>query len=451
MDKKVLVAGMGISGIQAANLLIKSGEEVMLYDGNEKKDLGPVKEAVPGEWEAVLGELKGEVIDRAKYCVISPGISTEAPFALKLTEAGVPLISEIELAWQYEKGTVIGITGTNGKTTTTTLVGDIIRAHLGEEKAFTAGNIGIPYAEETLKTSAASVTTIELSSFQLEKILTFRPHVSAILNITPDHLDRHHTMENYAAVKEKVTMNQTEADFCVLNHDDPRLRAFGESGIRPAVIWFSGTETLKDGYFLRGDEMILSEGGCETVLLRTDEVHLVGQCNYENILAAVAITSAMGVPRDTVLSVTKKFRAVAHRIEFVKTVRGVRYFDDSKGTNPDAAIQGIRAMTSPTVLIGGGYDKGSEYDEWIGHFGTKIKKLLLMGQTREKIAACCDKHGFADYVFVESMEEAVRLASELSEPGEEVLLSPACASWGMFKNYEERGDIFKALVRALPE
>jgi len=451
MKKKILVAGMGISGIQAANLLLNKGESVMLYDGNASKDLGPVREAVPGEWEAVLGELPDDVIDRTEECIISPGISTEAPFAMKLKEKGVELISEIELAWRYEKGTVIGITGTNGKTTTTTLVGDIMRAHLGAGNAFTAGNIGIPYAEETLRSSEGSVTTIELSSFQLETIKTFRPHVSAILNITPDHLDRHHTMENYAAVKEQVTMNQTEEDFCVLNHDDARLRAFGESGIRPAVVWFSGTEALKDGYFLRGDELVHATDGQESVLLRTDEVHLVGQCNYENILAAIAITESMGVPLGTVLSVTKEFRAVSHRIEFVKTVRGVRYYDDSKGTNPDAAIQGIKAMTSRTVLIGGGYDKGSEYDEWLDWFGTKIKKLILMGQTREKIAACCEKHGFKDYVFVESMEEAVKLASETAESGEEVLLSPACASWGMFKNYEERGDIFKALVRELEE
>jgi len=451
MNKKTLVAGMGISGIQAANLLIGKGEDVILYDGNASKDLEPVRSAVPGEWEAVLGEMTDEVIDRTEACVISPGISTEAPFAIKLRAAGIPLISEIELAWRYEKGRVIGITGTNGKTTTTTLVGDIMRAYLGADKAFTAGNIGTPYAEETLKTSGGSVTTIELSSFQLETIKTFRPHVSAILNITPDHLDRHHTMENYAAVKEQITMNQDESDFCVLNHDDLRLRAFGESGIRPRVIWFSGTESLKNGYFLRGDELIRCVDGEETLLLRTGEVHLVGQCNYENILAAIAITEAFGVPTDTILTVTRDFRAVSHRIEFVKTVRGVKYYDDSKGTNPDAAIQGIKAMTSRTVLIGGGYDKGSEFDEWIDRFGTKIKKLLLMGQTREKIAACCEKHGFTDYVFVESMEEAVKLASEITVPGEEVLLSPACASWGMFKNYEERGDIFKALVRALPE
>jgi len=451
MDKKVLVAGMGISGIQAANLLTSQGAQVMLYDGKAEKDTAPVLEALTGSCEMLLGELSDDTVARTDYCVISPGISTEVPFAEKLKAAGVKLISEIELAWKYEKGSVIGITGTNGKTTTTTLVGDIMRAHLGEGRAFTAGNIGIPYAEETLKSSPDSVTTIELSSFQLETIETFRPRVSAILNITPDHLNRHHTMEIYAAVKEQITMNQTEADTVVLNYEDARLRAFGESGLRPAVKWFSGGSTLKNGYFLRGDELLYAEDGAETLLLRTDEVNLVGRCNYENILAAIAITESMGVPRDEILAVVREFKAVSHRIEFVKTVHNVRYYDDSKGTNPDAAIQGIRAMTSPTILIGGGYDKGSEFDEWIGEFGTKIKKLLLMGQTREKIAECCERHGFTDYVFVESMEEAVKLAAETALPGEEVLLSPACASWGMFRDYEQRGDIFKELVRSLPE
>lgn len=448
MSKKVLAAGMGMSGIQAANLLLKQGREVILYDGNKDKDITSVREKLIGDVEFVLGDLTDDVIARTDYCVISPGISLEVPFAVQLKEAGVDIRSEIELAWLYEKGTVVGITGTNGKTTTTTLVGDIIRTWKNGN-SFTVGNIGIPYAEEVLKSNADSVSVIELSSFQLESIRTFHPHVSAILNITPDHLNRHHTMECYAEVKEQVTMNQTAEDFVVLNYEDARLRAFGESGVTPKVIWFSGNRVLENGYYLQGETLYYAENGKAEALLNTDDVLLVGQCNYENILAAIAITRSMGVPMGMILDVVRNFHAVPHRIEFVKEVDGVRYYNDSKGTNPDAAIQGIRAMKSKTALIGGGYDKGSEYDEWIAEFGDTVKELVLIGQTAEKIADCCRKHGFENIIFADSLEEAVEICRRDTVPGENVLLSPACASWGMFDNYEQRGDIFKDLVRKL--
>ncbi len=449
--KKVLILGCGKSGVQAANLMLGKGREVVLFDSNEALDTAAVLEKLTGPAEFVLGELPDGVIDGTDLAVISPGISIEAPFAVRIAEKGVPVISEIEAAYAYEKGTVIGITGTNGKTTTTTLVGEIMKAHLSDEKAFTAGNIGVPYAEVVLGSAQDTVTVIELSSFQLESVRTFRPHVSAILNITPDHLDRHHTMECYTAVKERISENQDGSDFIVLNHGDQRLRAFGESLRGPKVLWFSGEGPIPDGYYLSGDALYRSCGGVSERLLGTEETTLVGRCNDENILAAVAIADAMGVPIETTLSAVRAFRAVAHRIEFVEEVRGVRYYDDSKGTNPDAAIQGIRAMTSPTVLLGGGYDKGSEFDDWIEAFDGKVKLLILMGVTREKIADCARRHGFTDTVFVDSMEEAVKIAAETALPGENVLLSPACASWGMFKNYEERGDIFKALVREMKD
>ena len=449
MNNSVLVLGMGLSGIQAANLLLKQNESVILYDGNREKDLSKVRENLSGDVRFILGELPEDVISSVSFAVISPGISLEVPFALALKAAGVPIISEIELAWKYEKGSVIGITGTNGKTTTTTLVGDIMRAHLGKEKAFTAGNIGIPYANEVLKSSDDSVTTIELSSFQLETIDTFHPHISAILNITPDHLNRHHTMEEYARVKELITLNQTEEDAVILNYEDERLKAFGEALKGPKVVWFSGLRTLKNGYFLRDNVLFKALDGIEEPLLKTEEVLLVGQCNYENILAAIAVCHEAGVPMDTILETVRAFHAVPHRIEFVREVDGVRYYNDSKGTNPDAAIQGIRAMTAKTILIGGGYDKGSEYDEWIREFGSKVKELVLLGQTAEKIAACAKKYGFDNIIFADSLEEAVEICHRDALPGEEVLLSPACASWGMFENYEQRGDIFKDLVRKL--
>ena len=449
MEKKVLVLGAGVSGVEASQMLLKVGYVPVLFDQDVSKDTDKLSSDIGDAVEFVLGELPDEKALECEFAVISPGISLETLFVVRLKELGVKVISEIELGYLYEKGSVIGITGTNGKTTTTTLVGNIMKAFVGQDKSFTVGNIGLPYTQEVLKSDPGTVSVIELSSFQLETIDTFHPHVSAILNITPDHLNRHHTMEEYARVKEDIIKNADEKDFIILNYNDPYLRPFGESGLKPKVIWFSGTEALKDGYFLRGDELIFAVNGQEELILKTSEVNLVGQCNYENILAAIAMTDAFGVPRDISLKVTRDFKAVPHRIEYVREVNGVRFYNDSKGTNPDAAIQAVKAMTRKTILIGGGYDKGGEFDDWILSFGDRIRKLLLLGQTKERIAACCDKYGFKDYEFVNSLEEAVFTAASEALPGEAVLLSPACASWGMFKNFEERGDMFKDLVNAL--
>ena len=449
MKRKYLVAGLGRSGIESANLLLGKGEEVVLYDGNEALDSNEIAKKLTGPAKILLGDLPDVSTLSLTDAVISPGISPELPFVLALKDAGVRILSEIELAYGYEQGTVIGITGTNGKTTTTSLVHAIMKAWKGEKLAFVAGNIGIPYAKEVLKTSAGSVTTLELSSFQLETVDSFHASVAAILNITPDHLNRHHTMEAYAAAKYEIVKNARPGDVLVLNHDDERLRVFGSEKRAAKTVWFSGSTPLENGYYLKGDELILAVDGTETARLRTDETTLVGRCNYENILAAMAIADAAGVPAEVTRQAIVDFRAVSHRIEYTATVNGVRYYDDSKGTNVDAAIQGIRAMTGPTVLIGGGYDKGSEFDDWIEAFDGKVKLLLLLGQTAEKIRETALKHGFTDVRLVSSMEEAVKAASEAAKPGDAVLLSPACASWGMFRDYEERGDLFKTLVHRM--
>ncbi len=450
MKHTVLVAGGGKSGVGAAKLLMQAGKRVVLYDGNPNKDRDMLKKQIgmDGELEIVLGELTEEVLAQIEYCVISPGISLEQPFVMQIQNANIPIWSEIELAYHYGNGTIAAITGTNGKTTTTALVGEIMKNWVGEDRAFVVGNIGTPYTELALNMREDSMVVAEISSFQLESAITFHPHVSAILNITPDHLDRHKTMDCYIEVKESITKNQTDDDFCVLNYDDEVLRAFGEQLSIP-VIYFSSRHELKEGLFWKDNTIYSRFHGMEKVIGTVDEFHLVGQCNYENIMAAVAIATCMGAPEEVIAKTIRTFKAVEHRIEFVEEKNGVRYYNDSKGTNPDAAIQGIKAMTTPTILIGGGYDKGSDYTEWICAFDGKIKKLLLMGATAKKIAACADANGFHDYQFVESMEEAVQIASKLAKPGEAVLLSPACASWGMFPNYEVRGKIFKELVRSL--
>lgn len=452
MEQAVLVAGGGLSGIGAARLLLQAGESVILYDGNTAKNKSELLEQVgiSERFEIVLGELAAETMNRIKYCVISPGIPLEEPFAAALKNAGIAIWSEVELAYHYGNGSLAAITGTNGKTTTTALVGEIMKNWVGKERAFVVGNIGTPYTEMALKMKEDSVVVAEISSFQLESAIAFHPHVSAILNITPDHLNRHKTMENYIAVKESITKNQTKDDFCVLNYDDDVLREFGKSLDIP-VVFFSGTKELEEGLFLKDDTIYYRKDKELIMIGKTQDFRLVGQCNYENIMAAVAIADCMKVPMEIIRKTAQNFRAVEHRIEFVAEKNGVKYYNDSKGTNPDAAIQGVKAMTAKTVLIGGGYDKGSDYTEWIQQFGDKIKLLLLMGATAQKIAACAERLGFHEYQFVDSMEEAVEIAAKHAEPGEAVLLSPACASWGMFPNYEVRGKVFKELVNQMAE
>lgn len=448
--KKVLVVGSGISGIGAVEALHHAGAVPVLFDENDKlspEDIG--NKLRPGvEAEIVIGTLPEETADSIELVVLSPGVPTDTEFVEEFRQKGIKIWGEIELAYELGKGRVIGITGTNGKTTTTTLVGEIMAACCADVDV--VGNIGNPYTVTALDSTEETVTVAEISSFQLETVEKFQPDVSAILNITPDHLNRHHTMENYAAAKEAITQNQTKEQVCVLNYENSYTREFG-SRCPARVVWFSSQRKLEDGFYLDGEEIWQAENGKAVRLMNIHEMNLMGICNVENVMAALAITQAMGVPMETILAVVRQFQAVEHRIEFVATKGGVDYYNDSKGTNPDAAIQGIRAMDKPTVLIGGGYDKQSEYDEWIEAFDNKVKCFVLIGQTREKIADCAKRHGIENVVLADSFEEAFTVCVEQAQPGDAVLLSPACASWGMFPNYEVRGRMFKELVEQLEE
>ena len=453
MEKeKVLVVGTGKSGIAATQLLLRTGKMPVLFDSNAELDKDEIlgKLSLSGDEkkqvEIVLGDLTEEEKKALSGVVLSPGVPTDTEFVNDLRNRGLLISGEIELAFEQEKGAVLAITGTNGKTTTTTLLGEIMKAT--GKKTFVVGNIGNPYTLEAEKTDADSVTVAEISSFQLETIHTFRPRVSAILNITPDHLNRHHTMENYVKAKQDITKNQTKEDYCVLNAEDPYTDAFLEQ-CPATVIMFSSQRELADGYFYADECIYKAVQGKKQKLMNIHEMRLLGMHNVENVMAAIAMADAYGADMEVILNVVRDFKAVEHRIEYVKTVRGVDYYNDSKGTNPDAAIKGIGAMVKPTYLIGGGYDKQSEYDEWIESFGGKVRKLVLLGQTREKIADCAKKHGFTDYIFVDDLQQAVDYCAEHAKEGEAVLLSPACASWGMSPNYEVRGKMFKDMVNAL--
>lgn len=447
-DKKVLVAGSGKSGIGATDLLKKVGAKVTIYDGNENLD----KETILNQLEnkenvkVVLGELPKAIIDTTDLMILSPGIAIDAPFVNAVREAGVPIWGEVELAYVTGKGKVVAITGTNGKTTTTALVGEILGAYYQDVNV--VGNIGIPYTRTSFNSTDDTVTVAEISSFQLETIHTFHPNVSAVLNITPDHLNRHYTMECYTDVKMSIAKNQSANEPIILNYEDEILREYAPK-LHNKIIWFSSRQKLEQGIYLEGKDIIYADETGKRTITTIEDTTLVGIHNLENIMAAIGIAINMGVPADIIKDAIRKFKAVAHRIEYVTTVDDVVYYNDSKGTNTDASVKAIEAMSRPTILIAGGYDKKVSFDDWAASFGDKIKCLVLLGETSEQIANAVKKQGFENIVFTKSLEEAVNVCKEKAEPGDAVLLSPACASWDMFDSYEQRGDMFKDLVKKL--
>ena len=450
-NRKLFIAGTGKSGIAAAKMVLEMGGEVLLYNSSQDTNIQEIASQFEqtDRLEIICGELRPVQLRGVHLAIVSPGIPLTADFVTVLDRARIPVIGELELAYQASKGKLAAITGTNGKTTTTALVGEILKKQYSD--VHVAGNIGEPFSAEALRTTEDSATVVEVSSFMLETINEFKPHVSAILNITPDHLDRHKTMANYIRCKKAIAINQGRDDFIILNYSDPELRRFGKSkDLKPKVVWFSSREKPEgNGLYLNDDCIFLRESGKEEVVIDVHELQLLGTHNYENVMAAVAVGLKMDVPLDKIREALKEFKAVEHRIEFVRERCKVRYYNDSKGTNPDAAIQALKAMPGPTILIAGGYDKHSEYDDWVKLFPGKVKKLVLLGETRDKIYECCKKYGFDEISYAEDMSEAVKACASFADEGDYVLLSPACASWGMFRNYEERGRIFKKCVEEL--
>ena len=446
--KRVLVVGSGKSGVAAAELLRKKGITFVLFDGNKDLDVTALIEKNPvfAGAEILLGELAPEDMARIDLVVLSPGVPTDLPMVNELRNRQIPIWGEIELAYHFAKGRIIAITGTNGKTTTTSLVGEIMANYFDDVKV--VGNIGIPYTSVAADTTEDTVTVAEISSFQLETTHEFAPEVTAILNITPDHLNRHHTFENYANCKLDITKNQTKEDYAVMNYDDPETVKRIDK-VPATVILFSHKKELESGVIVQDGAVVIRENGKETYVMPLSEFQLLGDHNIENLLAAVAISYYMGADIATIRKVCGAFKGVAHRIEYVRTLNDVNYYNDSKGTNPDAAIKAIQSMVRPTYLIGGGYDKKSTYDEWIESFDGKVKCLLLIGQTAQDIADCARKHGFENIEMMDDLKQVVEYCHTHAQPGDAVLLSPACASWGMFDNYEQRGDMFKEYVNAL--
>ena len=443
--KKALVCGMARSGIAAAKLLNRLGARVTLQDMKKREEISADVLALEGEGIVLYtGANPDEIACAQDLIVLSPGIPCDLPFIAAAEEAGIEVISEVELAYRLTPCPITAITGTNGKTTTTTLTGEIMKtAYSGTA---VVGNIGIPYSEEVERLTEKNWVVAEISSFQMEKAKEFHPHISAVLNITPDHLNRHKTMDVYIAMKERVFAKQTAADFCILNHGDETCRKMADK-TAAKVFFFDSSETLAEGIYLNGDAIEVRWGAINETLIHVDELQILGVHNYENVMAAAAMGICAGIALDTIRAVLKGFTGVAHRIEYVATVDGVDYYNDSKGTNVDASIRAVLAMKKPIVLIGGGYDKGSSFDEWTKLFPGRVKHLVLIGVTAPKVRASAEKFGFTAISDCETFEEAVALCREKAEDGDCVLLSPACASWGMFDNYEQRGDMFKEQVR----
>ena len=443
--KKALVCGMAKSGIAAAKLLKRLGAEVTLQDMKKREDISA--EVLNLENEGIVlytGANPDDIACAQDIIVLSPGIPCDLPFILAAEEAGVSVISEVELAYTLTECPITAITGTNGKTTTTTLTGEIMKAVYGNTAV--VGNIGIPYSDEVERLTEKDWVVAEISSFQMEKAKEFTPHISAVLNITPDHLNRHKTMEVYIAMKEKVFEKQTAEDFCILNYGDEACRKMADK-TAAKVFFFSSSEKLEEGIYLDGENIEVRWNGINETLINVNDLQILGVHNHENVMAAAAMAICANIPLDTIRSVLKAFGGVEHRIEYVATVDGVDYYNDSKGTNVDASIRAVLAMKKPIVLIGGGYDKGGSFDEWTQLFPGRVKHLVLIGVTAPQVRASAEKFGFTAISDCETFKEAVDLCREKAEDGDCVLLSPACASWGMFDNYEQRGDMFKEQVR----
>jgi len=432
-NKKVLVCGMARSGQSAVRLLVKLGAKVTAQD--LKEDIDNIEGVA-----LYLGKNPDDIIESFDLVVISPGIPFDLPFLEKAREAGVPVWGEVELAYHCCPSPIIAITGTNGKTTVSTLVGEIMQKHNG--KTVLVGNIGIPFTEHVQNLKPDNWVVAEVSSFQLETTHKFAPKISAVLNLTPDHLDRHKTMEIYQYTKELIFANQSPDDFTVLGYDNAITR-----GMRPNsnTIFFSAKDKLETGVFLDNGMIRARLFGKDIKILDVHQTRVLP----ENALAATALCLCAGVAPEIIAEVLLEFKGVEHRIEYVDTKNGIEFYNDSKATNTDSAIKGLEAMQRPVVLIGGGYDKGSSFSDWVRCFDGKVKHLIVLGTVADQIIETCRSYSYENYDKVNSLRDAVRLAYSKASPGDNVLLSPACASWDMFDNFEHRGRMFKEFVAEL--
>ena len=455
MKKTALVVGMAKSGVASAILLYKKGYNVIIND---------LKSDIPGLSESLkkikyvnrLGVAPEALLDGIDLMVISPVIPIFRPFVKEAIARGIEVIGEIELGYRYSNrgAKFVCIGGTNGKTTTTTLTGEIFTEYhkrIGTGNAYVLGNIGVPITAHALDTKAGDTVVAETASLQLESIVDFRCNAAGLLNITEDHINRFGSMEAYIAAKMRMFENQTEEDFAALNADDPIV---ANAKTRARKLFFSRKKEVEEGAFVRNGKIIFRMDGKETELIPADELGIIGAHNLENALCAVCLSLAIGVPAGIVSSVLRSFKGVEHRIEYTRCYHGVTFYNDSKGTNPESTIKAVEAMKQPTILLlgVGNYDKQSDYRPVFRCFNGRVKACIVNGSNTEAIMKAAADEGYtAIHACMGGLEEMILDALDIAESGDAVLLSPACASWGMFTDYEERGRIFKQIVNSLEE
>lgn len=446
-DKNVMVVGMAKSGVASARLLLEHGAKVTLYDAKSLKDFPEhMFDEFTGKAAFAFGADPEPIAKASDMLVLSPGVPPSLDFISEAARDGKRVIGEIELGFLYSKGEFVAITGTNGKTTTTALTGEVFKN--AGFSTYVLGNIGLPIADEGSKTKKGDIIVAETAALQLETIDRFRPHACAVLNITEDHLNRYGTMENYIAAKERVFENQTEDDFCALNFDNDIVR--GMAGKQKSkIIWFSRKVELVSGVFIYGGNIVSKEGDGEHFICRADEIRIPGTHNLENALAAAALARCYRIPEEVIRKTLMEFPGVEHRIEFVREAGGVWYINDSKGTNPDSTEKAAAAMTRPTVIILGGSSKKNSFVSMIKGFGGNIKALVAIGETQEDILRDAKSAEFRNIYTADTFEEAVLKSKSIAREGWNVLLSPACASYDMFEDFEHRGRVFKDIVNSL--
>lgn len=448
-DKNILILGLGISGVSTVKALNKIGANIYISDTKEKEDLKEYLDEIK-DIDAKLYLGTNDVsLKNIDLIIKSPGVPLDLDIFKRANEKGIEFITDIELAYRIRPNAkFIAITGTNGKTTTTTLTGEYFKK--AGFNTYVVGNIGVGLLWDLVNSKEEDIFVIETSSFQLESTKDFNPKISLILNITPDHLNWHGNYENYINAKKKIFKNQTKEGFTILNYDDINIREMVNE-INSNIIWFSLDNKLDKGVYVEDRYIVINNGEKLDKVIRIDEIMLPGKHNLENVLASVAVAWIMDIDFKIVRDVLKTFPGVEHRIEYVDTINGVKFYNDSKGTNSDASIKAIEAINSPIILIAGGMDKGTDFDDFIKAFNNKVKALILLGETKEKIKDTAIKYGFKNIFLVENMKEAVKTSFNLATKNDNVLLSPACASWDMYPSFEKRGEDFKASVFSLRE
>ena len=448
-NKRVLVVGLGKSGVASALFMKAHGAKVSVSDTKSGDEL---RNEIPVLLDHGITVETGGHGDRTfrgqDLIVVSPGVPVDAPPLVQARSLGETVIGEIELAAQFLPGPIVAITGSNGKTTTTTLVGEIMTA--AGFPALVGGNIGTPAISLAERATPETVIVLEVSSFQLETIQTFRPKVAVVLNVTPDHLDRHRTLEVYVNAKARIFENQQGSDSAVLNADDPTCVTMA-ARTRAQVFWFSRQKEVEQGAWVRDGNIVFRDQRGQREILEVSEIPLKGAHNLENVLAAVCAGALMGCAPDKIQQAVHNFKAVEHRLEFVATVRGVDYYNDSKATNVDATIKALESFPANIHLILGGKDKGSDYTVLNDLLRKRVKRVYTIGAAAAKIESqiVSSKNGGPELVHAETLENAIRKANAAAQPGDIVLLAPACASFDQFKSYEHRGKVFKEIVRGL--